>query len=938
MPAVTQLIPNFLGGVSRQNDDKKLQNQVTECLNGYPDATFGLLKRPGMQHTKVLRKTDSSIFTKTELAGASWFYIDRAAAGSYIGCIKGSSIFIWTAENGTLCTVTNSAGTYLTDFDTPATAPSFHFRSIQDTTIITNKAVDSGMQAATDFTPNSVGTLKLTGISADPYIVKLQGDNVSVTPDTTTTFDEMLLYTSGSGVHPAKHLIDKLREHILSKHSSGDSDYTGRWFLEGYANSIVIRRTNQSNAVKIDYSTPGGDPVAFSLSAKGGQNNNYLEAFQDEVINTTKLTLESFDGHNVRVLNSAAAEDDYYLEFKAYSGNGGAGYWTEGRARDVSPGLDAAKMPHELVNDGPTSFTFAPITWKPRLAGDDTTNPPPSFITVDSTTNPTSYTGAKLNSSFFYSNRFGVLSEDNVIFGVANDNYNLFPRSALTQIDSDPIDLNVSSIRPVTLSDVLPSPQGLLLFSERQQFQVYATDASVLTPTSAVIRTLSNYEMATDISPVDVGTTAAFISRVPGYSKLFTMQLRNVEQSPIVVDISKAVIEWLPDTIDGITTSPPNSMLMLIDRDTPYLYLYRYYNNGKEDLFQAWTKWQLPGTIQSAKIINDEVYVISQHEDQYTIGSIALDELPAGETVATSSGFSGNPALDMARRPASPDSGVSTINNIVGGAGYSNATNVATTGGSGTGFTVDIVTTAGVVTNVTVNTAGSGYLLNETITITGGTTTATVDIASLAINTEAVVYDTANDITKIYVPFTPIANKEAAMLLTVPSADVGTDTVIDSDQGYWAKAIERTELGTGYRYFEVKGDFSSYADGIVVGYNYDFEVTLPKFYYRRNETTTDYTAQLTVSRVKFSVGRSGAVQFKLKAQGSSEWKDIQNNMEGDYYSSDTNPVKSEGIFTLPIHQRNTNFDLKVTSNFPYPVSLVSMMWEGTYAPRFYRRT
>ena len=88
-----------------------------------------------------------------------------------------------------------------------------------------------------------------------------------------------------------------------------------------------------------------------------------------------------------------------------------------------------------------------------------------------------------------------MLSEDNVIFGVANDNYNFFAKSALTQIDSDPIDLNVSSVRPVTLSDVLPSPQGLMLFSERQQFQVYATDASILTPTSAVIRSLSNYEM-----------------------------------------------------------------------------------------------------------------------------------------------------------------------------------------------------------------------------------------------------------------------------------------------------------------------------------------------------------------------------------------------------------------------------------------------------------
>ena len=29
MAAVTQLIPNFLGGVSRQNDDKKLEGTVT---------------------------------------------------------------------------------------------------------------------------------------------------------------------------------------------------------------------------------------------------------------------------------------------------------------------------------------------------------------------------------------------------------------------------------------------------------------------------------------------------------------------------------------------------------------------------------------------------------------------------------------------------------------------------------------------------------------------------------------------------------------------------------------------------------------------------------------------------------------------------------------------------------------------------------------------
>ena len=61
MPAVTQLIPNFLGGVSKQNDDKKLENQVTECINGYPDPTYGLLKRPGMKFIDKLRDIEADI-------------------------------------------------------------------------------------------------------------------------------------------------------------------------------------------------------------------------------------------------------------------------------------------------------------------------------------------------------------------------------------------------------------------------------------------------------------------------------------------------------------------------------------------------------------------------------------------------------------------------------------------------------------------------------------------------------------------------------------------------------------------------------------------------------------------------------------------------------------------------------------------------------------
>ncbi len=860
MPAVTQQTPNFLGGVSRQNDDKKLINQVTECVNGYPDPTFGLLKRPGMEHVNVLKKADGTPFTKSELAGASWFFIDRDEAGSYVGAIKGTDIFVWTKDEGTFCTVTNTGTGYLTG----TKQSDYHFRSVQDVTVITNKTVTTAMQAANSFVPKSQATLKLLSLAEnDEFTVTIQNQSVTVTAQNNTTFDDMLLRVTspGSEIQNTHHLIDGIINLITTQQAASNTDFDGKWYVEGFNNSINIRRTNEANGVVTDYSTPGGTALAFDIDARGGLSNVALEVFEDQVDSAAKLPQESFGGHTVKIVNTDSAEDDYYVKFVALntSLNRGRGFWQETVARDVSPGLDASTMPHQLENTGSTTFNFKPISWKPRETGDDTTNAPPSFIKVEATT-PVTYTGKKITATFFYNNRFGLLSEDNVFFGVANDAYSFFAKSALTQVDSDPIDLSVSSVRPVVLTDVLPSPQGLLLFSARQQFQVYSANTTTMTPSTTVIRTISNYEMETDIPPVDVGTTAAFVTSVPGYSKLFTLGLRDIEQSPVVIDISKVVLEWIPNTVDRLTVSPQNSVIMLADSSSSYMYLYRFYNNGEKDIFQAWTKWEIPTTIEALSIIDDDVVIVSQHQDEYTLGKITLDQIPSGEVYSTATSFTGNPCLDMATRPVSP-----------------------------------------------------------------------------AVGVDAVVYDTANDLTKIYTPYTPLADTKATMLLTVPNADKGTDAEIDADSGYYAEALKRIESGTGFHYFEVKGNFTSYADGIVVGYGYDYEVTLPKFYYRPEPNKTDFTSVLTISRVKFSVGRTGTIHFKYKADGSPEWRSLQNTIDAGSYEADDNPVQPERVFTVPIHQRNTNFELKVTSDFPYPVSLVSMMWEGNYSPRFYRR-
>jgi len=843
MPVVTQLSPNFLGGVSKQNDDKKLAGQVSECINGYPDPTYGLLKRPGMKFIDHLKDTDDNAYNKAALEDAVWFFLDRSETTSYIGAIKGANIYAWNALTGKACNITNNGVSYLTGANT---SDHFHFRSIQDTTIITNQTKVTAMLPAGTFIANSVGTLKLISlVDGYDYTVTIQGISDTASAPSSTTFQDFL-----TGVNANNSLSGEVKSIIETQQNASNANFDGVWYIESYVNSLVIRRFSGANAVVLNNtpSTITGTPLPFTLTAVGGFNNDSIEAFLDQVNNVTELPAESFDGHNLRILNTNSDSDDYYVKYIAYDGISGKGYWLETIARDASPGLDSATMPHRFVFtseiNGVDQFTFEPIPFVSRLAGDDITSPIPSFI------------GKPIKATFFYNNRFGLLSEDNVILSVANEPFNFFVKSALTQIASDPIDLNVSSTRPVTLFDVLPTAQGLLLFADRQQFMLSATDANTLTPTSSIIRTVSSYEMDSNISPVDIGTTVGFVNKVPDYAKVFSMQLRDVEQPPIVVDISKVVLEWIPETIDRLVSSPQNSFILLVDRQSSYIYMYSYYNDGEKDLFQAWTKWELTGTIQDAYVLNDDIVVVTQQEEAYLLNSITVNELPTGDvSVVLDSDdefvVTGNPCLDLFSLPKSPD---------------------------------------GII--------------------------------------DKVVYIPTDNVTKIYTPYKPIKNKKGALLIGKP----------DKDEGFFVEVTPKIEANTNYNYFEAVGNLSDAADSIIIGYNYNFEVQLPTFYFRRKDgNSVDFSAVLTIARIKVSTGRSGPLVFETKLGSSKEWTLIKEVTVSDDYAFSTSPVKPEYRFDVPIHQRNTNFKLKMTSNYPYPVSLVEMMWEGNYSPRYYRR-
>ena len=69
-----------------------------------------------------------------------------------------------------------------------------------------------------------------------------------------------------------------------------------------------------------------------------------------------------------------------------------------------------------------------------------------------------------------------------------------------------------------------------------------------------------------------------------------------------------------------------------------------------------------------------------------------------------------------------------------------------------------------------------------------------------------------------------------------------------------------------------------------------------------------------------------------------EWYSLNPVITADQYLANDIAVSDQTVFTLPIHQRPDNFTLRLFNDSPFPVSLNSMMWEGIYSPRFYRRT
>jgi hypothetical protein len=131
-------------------------------------------------------------------------------------------------------------------------------------------------------------------------------------------------------------------------------------------------------------------------------------------------------------------------------------------------------------------------------------------------------------------------------------------------------------------------------------------------------------------------------------------------------------------------------------------------------------------------------------------------------------------------------------------------------------------------------------------------------------------------------------------------------------------------------------DLASYEGKVIIGYRFNYMLELPRFYFRGE--TTDYTASLTISRIKTALGYSGDCELQLRSVSTRpHWSKYFSATQANIYEADDTPITEASLHALPVHQRSDDFYFRITSDSPFPLSTDSVTWEGNYSPRYYRR-
>lgn len=562
MSLISRSIPGLFGGVSQAIPAMRHPTHCELQENGIATLVDGLSKREAFEHIASLAPTGPN---GASISGTNGIVhphvIDRGASGRYSLLIKNGNLSVHDLTTGAVKTVTFPFGkAYLTCTNA---ATDFHAVTVADHTFILNRTIPVLMTASVSGSrPANRGMVWVKQAVADiAYRITVDGVTATFTSDSTPSVAEI---TTG--------LIAALNTALPV----------------GYAVTMVTPPGATEGPVISIVRSSG---AATTVASSDGFGNLAMVTFHETVSAYSDLpaNLGSTANFVVKVSpNPSASKGAYWVRWDTTTLD-----YRECSSPLLEDTLDPTTLPHKLVLETNGAFTFTKVTdWTKRTAGDEDSNPKPSFV------------GKTINDIFFFRNRLGLLSEDGCALSKAGKYYTYFAESAQSVLDTDPIDLSNPTADVVALQWAVPFNEQLLLWADKQQFILVGGD--ILSPKTARMVPSTAFEAYMGARPESLGNKCVFASTNGDYTALRMLKVASDTVTNQADDLTDHVPRYIPKDIVRVKGSTTAKMLAVVPSSSS-LYLFKYeQDDGKEVMTQkSWAVQLIPDTAtQTSRIIN----------------------------------------------------------------------------------------------------------------------------------------------------------------------------------------------------------------------------------------------------------------------------------------------------------------------------------------------
>lgn len=597
MARISDTIPNMVNGVSQQPANLRLPTQGEICENGFCSIVEGLSKRPPSKFRGKLAGVN--------LSGKSHYHsIDRGDVEKYVVEITNGDLKVFDLDGNPKVVNFPFGKSYLNNAS-PETR--MHAMTVADYTFVVNKDVVTRMET---------GSSSLALEERAVFWIKQGGYGINYSI-TTPYWSGGYKTPSAQGWADYPYITTDVIAQVIHTHAghrNGSNDQLLGTALSSLGAGYSVLRVGSTLSLQALNISLGQVSVSDGLGGSG------LKLIYKSVKSLADLPDVCVNGHRVEVVgNDTSSADNYWLSFETNGGgSAGSGLWKEIVAPGHTQRIDAATMPHQLVREANGTFTFSPVDWDERKAGDDETNPIPSFI------------GSPITSAFFYLNRLGFLSGQNVVLSTAGEFFNFFRPTVATTLDTDPIDVAVTHTKVATLKAALPANKKLLLFSDHTQF-VIDTQGQPLTAENLSIPPITEFENTPEkVSPVSNGNFVYFATESGSNAGLLEYYIADSDAAAPsdAAEITAHVPSYIPAGVHDMASSSNDNIISVLSTGEPgSLFVYQFYWAGREKRQSAWHKWSFTGaTVRASFFVGSKLYVVLQRDDGVSLESVEVSE------------------------------------------------------------------------------------------------------------------------------------------------------------------------------------------------------------------------------------------------------------------------------------------------------------------------